>query len=105
MDKPGELKEISAKEGDITKTISVKKIENGYIVCERTCGYKNDKDKKDYKNYIEESKEYYSENNPLVVEDAIKNGVKDDEKVSPTMEALRGFMNSGIGELVSTKKY
>lgn len=102
MDKAGELREISAKEGEITTTIRVEVIENGFIVCERKCGYKTPQDKKDYKNYFEEEKKYFSESNPLVIEDAIKKDKKNDKSKNAEeekegnnlIESLKTFMSN-----------
>lgn len=51
---------ISIKKDGMTKDVSVKKAENGYIICISKHGYKKDKDK-----YISEEKTYISTTNPL----------------------------------------
>lgn len=98
MDKSGELREISAKEGDMTKCIRVEKIENGFLVCESNYGYKDAKKEK----YISEEKKYFSATNPLM-DDEDESKEKTEEKESPVISSLKNFMNSSVGELINTK--
>lgn len=87
----GEDKErysISKEENGNRKEVTVKEIENGYLVCVREEGYKGEgEDKKWYC----ETKEYYSKTNPLMEE-------KKEEEKEPETESvlskLPDFMNS-----------
>lgn len=45
----------------LTKETTIRKIENGYIICKNTYGSDADNGGK----YIDETKEYYSKENPL----------------------------------------
>jgi hypothetical protein len=87
----GEDKErysISKEENGNTKKVTVKEIENGYLVCITECGYKGEGDKKEY--YSEE-KEFYSKTNPLMEG---KEEEKEEEKAESVLSKLPDFMNS-----------
>jgi len=100
-----EIKSITTENDGMTKAIRVEKIENGWLIvenCYGQLGKEGDKNRK----YMDETKKYYSKENPLEVEskEEDKNEVEE-EKDSPIMIALKNLMNSGVGNLVSTKKY
>jgi hypothetical protein len=80
---------ISKEENGNSKKVTVKEIENGYLVCIREEGYKGEGDKKEW--YCEE-KEFYSKTNPLI-DDSKEEKEEETEKES-VLSKLPDFMNS-----------
>lgn len=63
----------SSEKDGITKSVTVKKVENGYVICISKHGYKGDK-------YMDETKEYISTKNPLE---------KKEEEIETPLEAQK----------------
>jgi hypothetical protein len=87
----GEEKEkysISKEENGNTKKVTVKEIENGYLVCIKECGYKGEGDKKEW---YEEEKEFFSKSNPLMED---KKEEEKEEESESILSKLPDFMNS-----------
>lgn len=80
---------ISKEENGTTKKVTVKEIENGYLVCIRECGYKGEGDKKEW---YEEEKEFFSKTNPLM--DDSKEEKEEEKETESVLSKLPDFMNS-----------
>lgn len=79
---------ISKEENGNSKKVTVKEIENGYLVCVTEEGYKGEGDKKEW--YCE-TKEFYSKTNPLMED---KKEEEKEDKTESVLSKLPDFMNS-----------
>jgi len=79
---------ISKEENGNSKKVTVKEIENGYLVCITEEGYKGEGDKKEW--YCE-TKEFYSKTNPLMED---KKEEEKEEETESILSKLPDFMNS-----------
>ena len=95
----GEEKEkysISKEENGKRKEVTVKEIENGYLVCIKESGYKGEGDKKEW--YCDE-KEYYSKTNPIEEEKKEKEEETESESVLSKLPDFMNSLASSIGKL------
>lgn len=86
-DKEKERYSVSKEENGNRKEVTVKEIENGYLVCVREEGYKGEGDKKEW--YCD-TKEFYSKTNPLMEEKE----KEEESKSESVLSKLPDFMNS-----------
>lgn len=90
----GEDKErysISKEENGKRKEVTVKEIENGYLVCVKESGYKGEGDKKEW--YCDE-KEYFSKTNPLEDDSKEEKEEEKEPESESVLSKLPDFMNS-----------
>jgi fructosamine-3-kinase len=77
----------SVTKGDVTKSICVEEVENGYFVKINTYGYKGEGDKKEY---FDKTMNFISKDNPFDKEEEME--VEEASEITNMISALKNYM-------------